>query len=112
MTLNTERLIIRPWNEDDASDLYRYASDPDVGYPAGWPAHTSVENSLEIIHSVFSVPETYAVCLKDDNRAIGCVGLKMAGATDMTERDDECRFGYRRAGRRVYRDVGGASLGG
>jgi len=94
MTLNTERLIIRPWDDGDAEDLYKYASDPDVGYPAGWPAHTSVENSLEIIRSVFSVPETYAVCLKDDNHAIGCVGLKMAGETDMTDRDDECELGY------------------
>lgn len=31
---------------------------------AGWPVHTSVENSREIIRDVLSANETYAVCLK------------------------------------------------
>lgn len=45
--LETERLILRPWREADAEDLYTYARDPRVGPPAGWPPHTSVvENSL------------------------------------------------------------------
>ena len=56
MILKTKRLILRPWEESDAVDLYRYASDPEVGPIAGWPVHTSVENSLEIIRNVLSVP--------------------------------------------------------
>ena len=75
MTLTTERLILRPWEESDAESLYEYAKDDRVGPIAGWPVHTSVENSREIIRTVLSEPETYAVCLKEDNRAIGCVGL-------------------------------------
>ena len=31
MTLETERLILRPFEEKDADDLYEYASDPRVG---------------------------------------------------------------------------------
>ena len=27
----TERLVMRPWREDDAENLYKYASDPEVG---------------------------------------------------------------------------------
>ncbi len=46
---------------------------------AGWPPHSSVDDSAEIIRTVFSAPETYAVCLKEDNRAIGSIGL-MIGA--------------------------------
>ena len=91
--LQTKRLILRPWQESDAQSLYEYAKDSDVGYPAGWPAHTSVENSREIIKNVLSVPETYAVCLKDGT-AIGSVGLKLKGHTDMTDREDECELGY------------------
>ena len=75
MTLQTERLILRPWTENDAEDLYIYASDAEVGPPAGWPPHTSVENSREIIRTVLSAPETYAVCLKENNKPIGSVGL-------------------------------------
>lgn len=94
MTLETERLILRPWREEDAADLYRHASDPLVGPSAGWPAHKSIEDSREIIKNILSVAETYAVCSREDNRAIGSISLKMAGVTDMTERDDECELGY------------------
>ena len=91
--LETERLILRPWSEDDAEELYKYASDPDVGPPAGWPPHTSVENSRDIIRNVLSQRETYAVCLKD-GKPIGSIGLHLNGHTDMTDRDDECELGY------------------
>ena len=91
--IKTERLILRHWQEDDAQALYKYASDPDIGPPAGWPPHTSVENSREIIQHVLSEPQTYTVCLKDGT-PIGSVGLKLKGSTDMTDRDDECELGY------------------
>ena len=91
--IETERLILRPWQEQDAEALYTYASDPEVGPPAGWPPHTSVDNSREIIKNVLSKPETYAVCLKDGT-PIGSIGLHLNGSTDMTDRDDECELGY------------------
>lgn len=93
MILETERLILRPWREDDAEDLYVYAKDPEVGPPAGWPPHTSVENSREIITKVLARPETYAVCFKN-GKPIGSVGLHMNGSTDMTDRNDACELGY------------------
>ena len=70
MILKTERLLLRPWNESDAESLYEYAKDPRVGPVAGWPVHTGVENSREIIRTVLSAPETYAVCLKGDDRPV------------------------------------------
>jgi RimJ/RimL family protein N-acetyltransferase/ribosomal protein S18 acetylase RimI-like enzyme len=94
MTLETQRLILRPWKESDAEDLYRYASDPDVGPIAGWPPHQSIEESLDIIKNVLSGSECYAICLKEDGKAIGAIELKLNGHTDMTERDDECELGY------------------
>jgi len=94
MILKTKRLIIRPWEESDAEDLYYYAKDPDIGPIAGWPVHTSIENSLDIIKNVLSAPETYAICLKEGNKAIGSIGLHLNGATDLTDKDDECELGY------------------
>ena len=63
--LETERLILRRWNENDAGDLYKYASDPDVGPIAGWPAHQSIEESRDVIKNVFNGKEAYAVYLKE-----------------------------------------------
>ena len=91
MTLETERLILRPWSEDDAEELYKYANDIDVGPMAGWPVHTSVENSREIIRTVLSAPETYAVCLKETGKPIGSIGLHR---NDLAEKDDEYELGY------------------
>ena len=92
--MQTERLILRRWNEGDAEDLYKYASDPDVGPIAGWPVHKSVEESLSVIKNVFTGKECYAVCLKEDGKAIGAIELKLGGHTDMTDRDDECEIGF------------------
>ncbi|MBR3879320.1 MAG: GNAT family N-acetyltransferase [Clostridia bacterium] len=91
MILATNRLILRPWCEDDAEELYKYASDPDVGPPAGWPTHKSVEHSREIIHTALSMPETYAVCLKSDGKPIGSIGFHRR---DLATSDDEYELGY------------------
>ena len=91
MILETKRCILRPWSEEDAAELYIYASDPDVGPPAGWPPHTSVENSREIIKNVLSAKETYAVCLKENGKPVGSIGLQR---NDLAQKDDELELGY------------------
>ena len=73
MILETERLILRPWEEKDANDLFQYASNPEVGPIAGWPVHTSVENSREIIKSYLSAPEIYAIVLKETMQPVGSI---------------------------------------
>lgn len=94
MELYTQRLILRPWNLDDAENLYQYAKNPNVGPVAGWPVHTSVENSREIIRTVFAEEETYAVCLKTDHQAIGCVAITIGARSNMKLPDDEGEIGY------------------
>ena len=49
MILKTERLILRSWHENDASQLYELAKDPRVGPPAGWPVHESVETNVKSV---------------------------------------------------------------
>jgi len=94
MQFTTERLILRPWLVSDAEDLYKYAKSPEVGPIAGWPIHTSVENSREIIENVLAVDETYAVCLKEDGKAIGSVGLMIGKASNPILPETEGEIGY------------------
>ncbi len=94
MILETKRLILRPWEERDAEELFRYASSPLVGPAAGWPVHTSVENSLEIIRDVLSDPNTFAIVWKESGLPIGSIGLKTGENTDLTDAEDECELGY------------------
>lgn len=94
MILETERLILRPWEESDADELYKYASHPDVGPIAGWPPHTSPQNSLEIIKNVLSAPETYAVVLKSTQKPVGSVGIMFSGYSSAALKEDEAEIGY------------------
>lgn len=94
MLLETERLILRPWEETDAEELYKYAKDPQVGPIAGWPPHTSVQNSREIIQKVLSAEETYAVILKSTNKPIGSIGLMFGGNSNIEIRLYEAEIGY------------------
>ena len=93
--IETKRLIIRPWEESDAGALFKYASDPDIGPIAGWPPHTSVENSLEIIRTVFAAPETYAVVLKDTGEPVGSCGIMFSDSLHSVEmKQNEAEIGY------------------
>lgn len=93
--IETARLILRPWCEDDVHALYKYASDPDIGPIAGWPTHTSIENSLEIIRTVFSAPETYAVVLKETNEPVGSCGIMFSNSLHSADmKQGEAEIGY------------------
>lgn len=94
MILETERMILRRWQDSDAENLYEYAKDPDVGPIAGWPEHQSIAESRNVIKNVFNGKEAFAICLQADGKAIGAIELKLNGHTDMTEGDDECELGY------------------
>lgn len=93
--IETERLILRSWQEKEAGTLFKYASDPDIGPIAGWAPHTSVENSLEIIRTVFAAPETYAAVLKDIGEPVGCCGIMFSdGLHSATMKPGEAEIGY------------------
>ena len=64
MILETARLILRGWKDEDASSLFKYASDKRVGPAAGWIPHKDENYSRAVIRVVFSGPEVYAICLK------------------------------------------------
>lgn len=94
MSLETTRLLLRPWRDTDAADLYEFAKDQRVGPIAGWPQHTSVENSAEIIRTVFTHPEVYAVELRDNRRAVGCVGILIGGDSNFEISAQEGEIAY------------------
>lgn len=94
MILETKRLILRPWKDDDTEELYNYAKDPRVGPIAGWPVHTSIENSRQIIKDVLSAEETYAVVLKDGKTVVGSIGLMIGEKSNLDVGKDEGEIGY------------------
>lgn len=92
--METERIILRPWTEADAEELFQYASDPRVGSAAGWAAHESIENSREIIRGVLSEPETYAIVLKATGKPVGSIGLMIGKHSNLGIPDTQGEIGY------------------
>ena len=91
MIQKTNRLLLRPWHEEDAEDLYTYAKDPDVALPAGWPPHVSVAHSREIIRTILHKPTVWAIC-RADNVPVGNIHLDPD--TPLREDNSTCELGF------------------
>ncbi len=93
--METNRIILRPWRESDADTLFKWASDPNVGPRAGWPPHKSMEESLEIIRTVFNdATNTWAIELKKTGEAIGAMGYGPSCECNLPAREGEPLIGY------------------
>ena len=73
--IETPRLLLRPYRDADAADLYAYSRDPRVGVIAGWQPHRSEEESLRLLRTVFSAPDVFALELRESGRAVGSIGF-------------------------------------
>lgn len=80
--IETERLILRPFKQIDLDDFYEYASVEGVGEMAGWKHHESIDESWIIMNSFIRDDKTFAICLKENNKVIGTVGIEKYGLED------------------------------
>ena len=94
LVLVTNRLILRPWREDDAYALFAVAKSPNVGPMCGWNPHKDIEESRQIIKDVLMVPECYAICLKEIDVPIGCITLKLKQDSQILDGPDEGEIGF------------------
>ncbi|MBR6292641.1 MAG: GNAT family N-acetyltransferase [Bacteroidales bacterium] len=92
--METERILLRLWHDDDAEALFKYASDPEVGPRAGWPSHKSVEESLEIIRTIFHSDHMWAMVLKATGEPIGCMGYFVHGESNINIGVNDAEVGY------------------
>ena len=92
--LETERLILRPWGEADAEELFRYASDPRIGPICGWPPHRDIEDSRRTLRTTLARPETFAIVLKETMLPIGCISLMAGEDVDLSDADLEPELGF------------------
>lgn len=74
-TLETRRLLVRNWQQDDLNDLYEHAKVDGVGEMAGWYHHQSKEESRGILEMFLKNPWDCAVVLKENGKVIGSLSL-------------------------------------
>lgn len=92
--LESSRLILRSWKENDLNDLYEYASSELVGPNAGWPVHKSIEDSKLILEHFIKSEEVYAIELKNENKVIGSIGLHHRKSDERLDALNQREVGY------------------
>lgn len=73
-TIETDRLIIRQWEERDAPHMFKIYKNPNVAH-AGAKVHKSIDESIKVIQSFIKHQESWAITLKEDNNPIGSIIL-------------------------------------
>lgn len=76
ISIETSRLRLRPFQDDDLADFNRYAAEPGVGERAGWSAHQTMEESRAILSLFQEGKRTLAIVLKATGRVIGSLGIE------------------------------------
>lgn len=92
----TERLIIRQWEDKDYKDLYEYASDENVTKFLSFPTYASLDTAKERIaflknqYAENLVATDYCIELKEEKKVIGSIGI----AHYKEKNDGEVEIGY------------------
>jgi len=90
ISLNTDRLTLRPWCQSDLEDFYEYASVDGVGQMAGWAPHDSIETSRSILTRFIEGKKTLA--LVHNGKVIGSLGIEEYDEERFPELDSlKCR---------------------
>ncbi len=93
--METPRLRLREWRETDAEELFKAASDPDIGPACGWKPHRSLEESRAVLRDILMKPGTYAMELAETGQVIGSISMKDAAQSDIAGlHPDEAELGY------------------
>ena len=74
--LETNRLLLRPVNQNDLTDIHAFSSDPKVAELAGFSVSENLDMSARRMLEYMDDNETLAVVLKEENKLIGTISLQ------------------------------------
>jgi ribosomal-protein-alanine N-acetyltransferase len=95
-TLQTPRLLLRPFERSDAADVFAYASNPNVSRHTTWQTHRTIADADAFIEMILQRgPDKYcwAIRLADDPRVIGAIEFGIRG-DNLGESGVEAEFHY------------------
>ena len=88
-TMESTRLILRPFSMEDVQDVFLYASDDAVTKYLTWPTHVDISQTEKVVKEIFmGTPGIFAIELKSEGKCIGCIDLRICAE------HDKGSFGY------------------
>lgn len=82
LTLQTERLILRPFQQTDLDDFFNYARVEGVGEMAGWSHHKTTQETQRVLDGFIAKDKTFAIVHKQTGKVIGSLGVEQYGMED------------------------------
>lgn len=92
--IQTKRLILREFREEDVNDVFEYAQDENVGPRAGWRPHKEIQETKNIVRGFIDKKEVFAICLKETNKVIGSIGAHDRSFSSQINESKEKEIGY------------------
>lgn len=87
--LDTERLVLRKFNVDDARDVLEYGSDHETLKWLFWDGVENINGALESINEYYSKNAgVFAIELKEGHKCIGVIDLRL------DTKNEKAGFGY------------------
>ena len=75
MRLETDRIILRNFKEEDLEDFHEYCSQEGVGEMAGWKHHSDLLTSKEALYRNIKNTNIFAIEHKKDSKVIGHISI-------------------------------------
>ena len=75
MRLETDRIILRNFKEEDLEDFHEYCSQEGLGEMAGWKHHSDLSTSKEALYRNIKNTNIFAIEHKKDSKVIGHISI-------------------------------------
>lgn len=106
--LETNRLYLRQFKEEDLDDFYDYAKVNGVGEMAGWLHHEDLETTRKVLKHFINGKNVFAIVFKKNAKVIGSIGIHESD--DSTPLKFELKHFRRNMGYILSRDYWGAGI--
>lgn len=92
--ISSDRIILRPWNENDIWDLHEFMSDKRVEECSRSNIITDIEVSKKCLNNYINYNLSYAIVLKRLNKVIGSIGMDILVPDEKFSSLDQRYIGY------------------
>lgn len=94
VTLETNRLLLREFRIEDATDVFAFTKLSQVGNSAGWPPHKTIKDAKNRILSLIDKQEVFAIELKEEQKVIGSIGVQYTSFHSQMRKANKRQVGF------------------